>query len=81
MYKIKYHRNAEKDKKLLKEAKLDKITKRIIEVLREDPFMYPPSYENLQLDLKGLYFRRINNQHRLVYKVNKRTKTVFINGM
>ena len=81
MYKIKYHRKAEKSKKLLKEAKLDKITKRLIEVLKEDPFMSPPSYEKLQWELKGLYSRRINAQHRLVYKVNKKTKTVYILSM
>lgn len=81
MYKIKYHKNAQKDINNLKAAKLDKKAKQLIEVLKEDPFMSTPSYEKLQWDLKGAYSRRINNQHRIVYKVNKKTKTVFIISM
>ena len=39
--------------------------------MMEDPFCYPPSFEKLTGDLTGLYSRRINRQHRIVYEVDK----------
>lgn len=53
-------------------------TQRLLEILKQDPFMNPPSYEKLQGDLKGAYSRRINVQHRLVYQVIDSEKTVKI---
>ena len=41
----------------------------------------PPSYEKLVGNLEGYYFRRINLQHRLVYKVYKEINTVVIHSM
>ena len=52
--------------------------KSLIELLKEDPFKYPPAYEKLTGDLKGLYSRRINFQHRLVYCVDIDNKIVKI---
>ena len=78
MYKIEYHKKALKDIVKLKENNLDKKTKNLIEVLKVNPFQTPPPYEKLIGDLKGLYSRRINIQHRLVYKVNEQEKKVQI---
>ena len=50
-------------------------------MLRENPFQTPPSYEKLVGDLRGLYSRRINRQHRLVYEVLEGQKTVKIVSM
>ena len=66
MYLIKFSKNADKDKKLLKGAGLEKKTKFL---LAEDPFKNPPAYESLLGNLSGFYSRRINIQHRLVYTV------------
>ena len=33
---------------------------------------YEPPYESLRGELKGLYSRRINRQHRLVYRVERK---------
>jgi Txe/YoeB family toxin of toxin-antitoxin system len=41
----------------------------LLEILKENPFQTPPSYEKLIGDLSGAYSRRINIQHRLVYEV------------
>ena len=41
----------------------------------------PPSYEKLVGDLEGYYSRRINLQHRLVYKVYTEINTVVIHSM
>lgn len=78
MYKIVYTKTALKDIKKLKAAHLDKTTKNLIDILRENPYQTPPYYERLVGNLKGLYSRRINIQHRLVYQVYEEEETVKI---
>lgn len=70
-YKIKFSKQAEKDKNKLKSSGLDKNCKDILTLMTKDPFCYPPAYEKLCGDLDGLYSRRINRQHRIVYEVDK----------
>jgi len=48
----------------------------LLGLLELDPFQNPPPYEKLVGDLKGTYSRRINIQHRLVYEVFRKEKTV-----
>jgi len=81
MYRIYYTKDAEKDIKSLKSAKLDVKAKKLIDILRDNPYQNPPPYEKLVGDLEGLYSRRINIQHRLVYQVNDIDKTVKIISM
>lgn len=69
MYQIVYEKQAAKDIKNLKAARLDKKAKELIEIVRINPFINPPPYEALVGNLKGFYSRRINIQHRLVYEV------------
>ena len=69
MYRITYSRKALKDIPKLKSAGLDRKAKALIDIIRENPFQNPPSYEKLSGVLKNLYSRRINVQHRLVYEV------------
>lgn len=78
MYKIIYTKTAVKDIPNLKSAHLDKNTKALIDIIRENPFKIPPPYEKLVGDLQGLYSRRINIKHRLVYEVLEEVKTVKI---
>ncbi len=78
MYRIVYTKNAVKDIAKLKAAHLDAKAKALIEVIRVNPYQKPPSYEKLVGDLKGLYSRRINVQHRLVYQVLDEEKVVKI---
>lgn len=68
-YKIVYDRQAVKDIKNLKSAGLDGKAKALINIIREDPFQNPPRYEALVGNLSGLFSRRINIQHRIVYQV------------
>ena len=77
-YKIKFSKQAEKDKIKLKSSGLDKNCKSILTLMLEDPFCYPPAYEKLSGDLNGLYSRRINRQHRIVYEVNEENKEIRI---
>ena len=64
MYLIKYDKQATKDIKNLKSAKLDGKAKSLIENLRKNPL--EPPYEELAGNSVGLFSRRINIQHRLV---------------
>jgi len=81
MYKIEYHKRALKEIPKLKQSKLDNKAKQLIALLKENPFQNPPPYEKLIGDLKDCYSRRINVQHRLVYKVKEAEKKVQILSM
>ncbi|MBQ6383222.1 MAG: Txe/YoeB family addiction module toxin [Clostridia bacterium] len=78
MYHIVYTRTAVKDIPKLKAARLDGKARALIDVIRENPFQRPPEYEKLVGDMNGLFSRRINLQHRLVYQVYEEEKTVKI---
>ena len=77
-YKIKFSRQAEKDKIKLKSSGLDKNCRIILISMISDPFCYPPSYEKLTGDLDGLYSRRINRQHRIVYEVDEEKHEIHV---
>ena len=72
-YKKKDQKKAVKDIEKIKSSNLAKNAKKLIEMIKENPFQNPPPYEKLVGDLNGLYSRRINIQHRLVYKVKENT--------
>ena len=76
MYAIVYTKTALKDIPKLKAAHLDDKAKELIAVIRENPYKTPPPYEKLVGDLQGLYSRRINQQHRLVYEIFEREQTI-----
>ena len=81
MYKIEFHKNVLEDIQKLKENKLDEKAKKLIEVIRNNPFQNPPPYERLVGNLEGFFSRRINIRHRLVYQVFKDKKIVRIISM
>lgn len=81
MWQIKFTKEAEKDKKLLKSAGLEEKVKKLLNVLSVNPYQIPPSYEKLVGNLKGYYSRRINLQHRIVYRVYDDIKVVVIHTM
>ena len=68
-YKLLFSKDASKDKIKLKDSGLDKNCRKILDLMMDNPFVYPPSYEKLVGDLNGYYSRRINRQHRIIYKV------------
>ena len=78
MYKIVYTKIAVKDIPNLKAVHLEKTAKALIEIIKENPYQTPPPYEKLVGDLEGLYSRRINIKHRLVYKVLEEEKVIKI---
>ena len=80
MYTIRFSKQADKDKKLLKAAGLERKTKELLNIISQNPFQNPPPYEKLVGNLNGLYSRRINIQHRLVYEVID-DSTIFVRRM
>ena len=77
-YIIKFSKQAEKDKKKLKNSGLDKTCKTILNLMKNDPFCYQHSYEKLCGELSGLYPRRVNRQHRIVYEVLEEKNEIHI---
>jgi toxin YoeB len=71
-----FTKQARKDAKKLTASGLKSKAEAIIEILRENPYQTPPSYEKLVGDLTGAYSRRINIQHRIVYQITDNEKTV-----
>jgi toxin YoeB len=71
-----FTKQARKDAKKLSASGLKSKAEAIIEILRENPYQTPPSYEELVGDLAGAYSRRINIQHRIVYQILDNEKTV-----
>lgn len=77
-WNLAYSKFALKDAKKLSAAGLRDKAQNLLDLLAVDPFQNPPPYEKLVGDLKGAYSRRINIQHRLVYEVFRKEKTVRI---
>lgn len=75
-YKLVYAQQAKKDAKKLKGTQLATRAKELLDLIREDPFASPPSFEALVGDLQGAFSRRINIQHRLVYQVFPEEKVI-----
>ena len=78
IWNLAYSKYALKDAKKLSAAGLKEKAQTLLNVLEIDPFQNPPPYEKLVGDLKHAYSRRINIQHRLVYEVFQKEKTVRI---
>jgi Txe/YoeB family toxin of toxin-antitoxin system len=81
MFEIYYTNKAISDIKKLKHVGLTDKTQEIIEIISDNPYNNPPPYEKLQGNLRGLYSRRINIQHRIVYAVYKKEHAVKIISM
>ena len=76
MWSVVYSNQAVKDSKKIEQSNLKDATKKLIEIIKNDPFQIPPPYEKLIGDLTGKYSRRINIQHRLVYEVFEKEHVV-----
>jgi len=75
-WEIVYTKAAQKDAKLIAAVGLKPKTQVLLDLLHDDPFKTPPSFERLVGDLRGTYSRRINIHHRLVYQVLEEERTV-----
>ncbi|BAH06867.1 Txe/YoeB family addiction module toxin [Clostridium kluyveri] len=75
-YRVVFTKQAVKDAKKLDACGLDKKAKELLKIMIKNPYQIPPKYEKLVVDLKGIYSRRINIQHRLVYEVLEEEKMI-----
>lgn len=77
-WNLAYPKYAINDAKKLSAAGLKDKAQALLDLIKVDPFQNPRPYEKLVGDLHGLYSRRINFQHRLVYEVFSKEKTIRI---
>lgn len=77
-YEVVIKNSAKKDLKKIKNSHLKENFEEVIQTLKENPFKQTQSFEQLQPKSVGLYSRRINQQHRIVYKVDEIAKRVEI---
>ena len=75
-WRLVYTRQAQKDARKLASAGLNEKAQTLLDILRQDPFQTPPSFEKPVGDLAGACSRRINIQHRLVYQVLEEERVV-----
>ncbi len=69
MYKLIYFPQAQKDSKKIASSNLKPKVEELLEIIKRNPYSFPPSFEFLSGKLTGFISRRINKQHRLVYEV------------
>lgn len=75
-WELVFTRKAQKDARKVAVSGLKDRAQELLKILREDPFKSPPPFEKLVGDLSGAYSRRINIQHRIVYQVYVKERTV-----
>jgi len=77
-YTLRFSRQAQKDEERLSAAGLSQKARRLLCVVKVNPFQRQPPYEKLAGDLAGYYSRRINAQHRLVYAVDEKRRLISV---
>ena len=83
-YSVKLTKQAIKDKdkeKIKQYPALKTNVENLVNLIKKKPFETPPPCEVLVGNYKGLYSRRINKQHRLVYRVLEEEKIIIIVSM
>ena len=76
MYKLLFTKQAQKDAKKVSKSNLKPKVESILAILKKDPFADKPALKRLVGDLAGVYSRRINLQHRIIYQVYEEEKVV-----
>lgn len=76
MWQLYYTKQAQKDARKLASSGLKNKAQELLKTIEQDPYQNPPPYEQLVGDLTGAYSRRINIQHRLVYQILEKEKSV-----
>ena len=77
-YTVRIKNSAKADLKKLKQSSLKTQFQKIVETLKEDPYLPTQSFEKLKPTQKCRYSRRLNRQHRVVYKVKEEERIVEI---
>ena len=80
-YQLRWSKQAVKDWKNLQQSSYADKAKNLLALIRCDPYQTPPKFKSLRGGFEGVYSRRINQKHRLTYKVFEDEKIVLIIGM
>ncbi len=75
-WEVVFAKQALKDAKKIAASGLKPKAQELLTLLATNPLQNPPPFEKLVGDLAGAYSRRINIQHRLVYEVFTKERTV-----
>jgi toxin YoeB len=75
-WRVVFTKQAQKDARKIARSGLRTKAEELLEILRKDPRQTPPPFEKLVGDLAGACSRRINIQHRLVYQILDKQRTV-----
>lgn len=75
-WRVVFTKQAQKDARKIAQIALRDQAEEVLKILRNDPRQSPPPFEKLVGDLSGAFSRRINIQHRLVYQILDRERTV-----
>ena len=78
MWTLFYTKQVQKDARTLASSGLKAKAQQLLAILQSDPWQTPPPFEKLVGDLTGVYSRRINIEHRLVYQVLEAEKAIKI---
>ena len=71
-----FTKQAQKDAQKIAQSNLKPKVQILLDLISADPLANPPPYERLVGDLAGLFSRRINIQHRLIYQVLKDRRAI-----
>lgn len=75
-WKIVFTKQAQKEARKIAASGSRPKAESVVEILAKNPFQIRPPYEKLIGDLAGAHSRRITIQHRLVYQVYRKERTV-----
>jgi Txe/YoeB family toxin of toxin-antitoxin system len=70
--------SAKADLRKLRDSGLRQRFEKLVATLRQDPYRPSDYFKKLEPSSAGRYSRRINYQHRLVYRIDHATRTVTI---
>lgn len=77
-YKVLVKNSAKPDLRRIKQPHLKEQFEKIAQTLKENPYEPTNQFEKLMPYSGGRYSRRLNYQHRIVYRVDEQAKEVYI---
>ncbi|MDT2660211.1 Txe/YoeB family addiction module toxin [Enterococcus hulanensis] len=77
-YTARIKNSVKADLKKIKQFSLTAQFQKIVETLKDTPYLPTQAFEKLKPTQEGRYSRRLNRQHRVVYKVKEEERIVEI---
>ena len=81
MYRFKWTKQAIKDWERLAKSEYAEKGKQLLEMIQLNPYQSPPWFKTLSGKHRGMFSRRISQQHRLVYDVIEEEKIILLYSM